>query len=264
LFFKTLREARSTLNTLLFGPKDGEHLTLYAALVVIGWSSWNDFKKSIDDFNQNVKPLIQQAKRDAQDASDAARSAKNQIKETTDEENRQLEAVKKSNGTIEELQRELKQLRDQVNTIQRASPNTAQNPPPMAQKCEAEVHVQSPPLPSPLETRDHLDFGEQKIGTVSAPLILGAGCGMGFGETQLLFSLAGHVPFHFKEGQVKLEGNNETLVQTVHQSVGHLLLVFQPTVAGPASEILTISAPDGSKISKRGFRNPVKLVGTGR
>jgi len=26
LFFKTLREARSTLNTLLFGPKDGEHL----------------------------------------------------------------------------------------------------------------------------------------------------------------------------------------------------------------------------------------------
>src|SRR5215472_11120782 len=28
LFFKTLREARSTLNTLLFGPKDGEHLTL--------------------------------------------------------------------------------------------------------------------------------------------------------------------------------------------------------------------------------------------
>src|SRR5215831_6956389 len=171
LFFKTLREARSTLNTLLFGPKDGEHLTLYAALVVIGWSSWNDFKKSIDDFNQNVKPLIQQAKRDAQDASDAARSAKNQIKETTDEENRQLEAVKKSNGTIEELQRELKQLRDQVNTIQRASPNTAQNPPPMAQKCEAEVHVQSPPLPSPLETRDHLDFGEQKIGTVSAPLI---------------------------------------------------------------------------------------------
>jgi len=84
--------------------------TLYAALVVIGWSSWNDFKKSIDDFNQNVKPLIQQAKHDAQDASDAARSAKNQIKETTDEANRQLEAVKKSNGTIEELQRELKQL----------------------------------------------------------------------------------------------------------------------------------------------------------
>jgi hypothetical protein len=26
IFFKTLREARSTLNTLLFGPKDGEHL----------------------------------------------------------------------------------------------------------------------------------------------------------------------------------------------------------------------------------------------
>ena len=81
-----------------------------AMVRVIGWSSWNDFKKSIDDFNQNVKPLIQQAKHDAQDASDAARSAKNQIKETTDEANRQLEAVKKSNGTIEELQRELKQL----------------------------------------------------------------------------------------------------------------------------------------------------------
>ena len=30
LFFKTLREARSTLNTLLFGPKDGEHLTARA------------------------------------------------------------------------------------------------------------------------------------------------------------------------------------------------------------------------------------------
>lgn len=125
-----------------------------------------------------------------------------------------------------------------------------------------EVHIQPTQPTNREQPKDHLDFGEQKIGTVSETRMFGASC-IPSGETKILFTLKGLGPFHFQEGEIKRDGDDQTLLHTVYKSPGHVLIVFEPTKEGPVSQTLRVSSTDGKKLDPS-FDNPLRLTGVGK
>jgi len=230
---------------------------LIATFGFFGWTSFKDFKESINEFNRNVKPQIQQAKQDAQDANRDAAAAKKQIKETTDDANTQLTRVKNANNTIAQLEADVKQLKERVKALQNAvgnPPQSASSAP--AQRCEAvEVHVQLPATLNKNEPRTFFDFPEQEVGTTSRAMVLGASCLTPNAVANLQFTLQG--PFYFGDGNQEFKGS-------ASPAVFHFNIVFKPTKVGVASGTLKISSPDGVKITTQDFGNPVTLKGVGK
>ena len=223
---------------------------LYAGLVVIGWSTWKDFKASID----NVKPQVRQAKQDAQDASAAADAAKKQIADTVAEANKQLQAVKNVNSKIAGLDKQitdigkrLEELNDRVSRLQAA----AAAPPPQGAtpaKCEeVEVHVQAPPP-------QNFSFPDTRIGERSEK-ILGLGCSSrAGGKSEVRMTLTG--PFYFNNG-------TQSVALPVSAAYFHPSIYFKPEKVGAASGTLTVST-DGSKVTILNSGNPATLTGTGQ
>ena len=229
------------------------------------FKDYTDFENSINEFNRDVKPQIQQTKEDGI-AADA------QIKKTIKEAKDQLQAVKKSNDTIAELQREVKKSSDAIAEIQREvqklknsvqpSQNTAvppQSTTPIPKCQNAEVHVQ---LAGSNERQppNYFSFPEQRVGTSSEPVYLGVGCksapGLESGG-KLRLTLTG--PFHFNER------GDQTIEETfTGGSFTHPGIVFRPTKPGVATGSFTISSPDGVKITPKDFDNPATLTGVGK
>lgn len=240
-----------------------------AVLALFGVSDYSDIHKAVRRAvteAETAEKKAQAAESKADAAGVHADAAEKKIQLITDEANKQLKAVKnvtQTIATVGTLESDVQSLKNRVSALQNAVGLTSQNSTPAPQKCEAEVHINEPPF-NTQSKRTVLDFGEQKVGTYSNAKEFGASCTQFGGETKLLFTLKGLGPFHFKEGQIKQSGGDQTLLHTVYGgSPSHVLIWFAPTQEGPVSETLVVSSPDGSKFTPS-FENPLKLTGIGK